>query len=192
MKIDVTKIEGYEEMSPEDKLKALESFDIEVPEPDYTGYVRKDIYDKTASELSEKKKELREKMTEDEAAKQAEQEERETLQANYDALLHKVTVSENKAKLLGIGYEESLASKAAEAMAKGDLDSVMKYQKQHLDAFEKKIRGEVLKGTPKPTGDGESKSMTLEKLRSMAPGERLRYSQENPDEYKHLYSGGND
>ena len=36
-KIDVSKIEGYAEMSAEDKLKALEAFDI--PDPDYSGYV---------------------------------------------------------------------------------------------------------------------------------------------------------
>lgn len=38
-KIDVTQIEGYAEMSAEDKLKALEGFDI--PDPDYSGYVRR-------------------------------------------------------------------------------------------------------------------------------------------------------
>ena len=56
-KIDVSKIEGYAEMSTEDKLKALEAFDI--PDPTYSGYVDKKLFDKTASELAEKKKELR-------------------------------------------------------------------------------------------------------------------------------------
>ena len=57
MKIDVKKIEGYKDLSLEDKLKALESF--EIPDPDYSGYVKKDLFDKTASELAEKKKELK-------------------------------------------------------------------------------------------------------------------------------------
>ena len=64
MKIDVTQIEGYENMSPEEKLKALEGFDI--PSPDYSGYVKKDLYDKTASELAAKKKELKERLSDDE------------------------------------------------------------------------------------------------------------------------------
>ena len=63
MKIDVTQIEGYENMSPEEKLKALEGFDI--PSPDYSGYVKKDLYDKTASELAAKKKELKERLSDD-------------------------------------------------------------------------------------------------------------------------------
>ncbi len=108
-KIDVSKIEGYENMTPEQKIAALEGYDT--PDPDYSGYVKKDVFDKTASELAEKKKQLQAKMTEDEAAKQKEQEEREKLQKDYEALLHKTTVSENKAKLLAMGYEEKLAPK---------------------------------------------------------------------------------
>jgi hypothetical protein len=66
-KIDVTKIEGYADMTPEEKLKALEGYDV--PDPDYSGYVKKDVFDKTASELAAKKKELTEKMSEDEQKK---------------------------------------------------------------------------------------------------------------------------
>ena len=188
-KIDVSKIEGYADMSAEEKLKALEGFDI--PEPDLTGYVSKEQFDKTASELAAKKKELNEKLTEDEKQKQAEQEQREELQKKYDALLHESVVSKNKASLLGLGYEEKLAEETAEAMADGNLEKVFANQKKHLDAVEKRIKAEVLKDTPKPTGDGDSKTMTLEKLRGMSSMERLKFSQEHPDEYKELYSQQN-
>ena len=94
-KIDVTQIEGYAEMSAEDKLKALEGFDI--PDPDYSGYVKKDVFDKTASELAGVKKQLKDKMTDDEAAKQKEQEEREELQSKYDKLLRESEISKHKA-----------------------------------------------------------------------------------------------
>ena len=191
MKIDVSKIEGYADMTTEEKLKALEEFDV--PDPDYSGYVKKEQFDKTASELAAKKKELSEKLTEDEKTKQAEQEEREELQKKYDALLHESVVAKNKAKLLGIGYEEKLAEETAEAMANGDLDKVFVNQKKHLDSFEKKVRAEALKSTPKPTGDGDgTTAMTLEKLRAMSPADRLKYSQDNPEEYKSLYTGGNE
>lgn len=189
-KIDVSKIEGYAEMSAEDKLKALEAYDV--PDPDYSGYVPKEQFDKTASELAAKKKELRDKLTDDEAAKQKEQEEKESMQKELDALRRESTVSKNKAKLIGLGYEEALAEETAEAMADGKLDKVFANQKKHLEAFEKKVRAEALKNTPKPTGDGDSKTMTLKKLREMSPADRLKYSQEHPDEYKELYTGGNE
>lgn len=192
-KIDVTQIEGYADMTAEEKLKALEAFDI--PDPDYSGYVSKEQFDKTASELAAKKKELSEKLSEDERQKQEEQEQREELQKKYDTLLRESTVSKNKAKLLGLGYEEKLADETAEAMADGNLDKVFANQKKHLDAVEKRVRAEVLKETPKPTGDGGSKTMTLKQLREMSPAERMKFSQEHPEEYKELYTndtGGNE
>ena len=188
-KADITKIEGYEGMTPEEKIKALEAYEIEDVQPDYSGYVKKDVFDKTASELAGVKKQLKEKMTDDEAAKQKEQEEREELQSKYEKLLHDSEVSKNKAKLLALGYEEKLADDTAEAMVTGDLEKVMANQKKHLEAVEKKVRAEALKDTPKPTGDGDSKTMTLEKLRGMTPSERYTYSQEHPEEYKELYGG---
>ena len=54
-KIDLTSIENYENMTAEEKLAALENFDI--PEPDHTGWIRKDLYDKAASGLAKEKKE---------------------------------------------------------------------------------------------------------------------------------------
>lgn len=191
-KIDVTKIEGYADMTPEQKLAALEGYDM--PDPDYSGFVKKDVFDKTASELAAKKKELAEKMTEDEQKKQKEQEERDELQSKYDKLLHESEVSKFKAKLLGMGYDEKLADDTAEAMANGDSEKVFANQKKHLEAVEKKVRAEALKDTPKPTGDGDSKTMTLEKFRKMSPQERYDFSVKNPEEYKTLYTetGGNE
>lgn len=192
-KVDLTKIEGYENMTPEQKIAALEGYEHE--DPDYSGYVKKDVFDKTASELAGVKKQLKDKMTDDEAAKQKEQEEREELQKNYETLLRKSTVAEHKAELLGMGYDEKLAQETAEAMADGDTAKVFANQKKHLEAVQKKVRAEALKDTPKPTGDGDSKTMTIEKLRKMSPQERYDYSVKNPEEYKALYAentGGNE
>ena len=138
-KIDISKIDGYADMTPEQKIAALEAFETE--DPDYSGYVKKDIFDKTASELAAKKKELNEKLTEDEQKKQKEQEEREELQSKYDKLLRESEVSRFKAKLLGMGYEEKLADATAEAMADGDTEKVFANQKKHLE----NARGKTVK-----------------------------------------------
>ena len=65
-RIDVTQIDGYETMTAEEKLAALENFDM--PDPDYSGYVRKDIYDKATSDLAKLKKESKVKLTDSEQA----------------------------------------------------------------------------------------------------------------------------
>ena len=188
-KIDVTQIEGYETMTAEEKLKALEEFDV--PDPDYSGFVKKEQFDKTASELAAAKKQLREKMTEDEVVKQKEKEEREELESKYNKLLRESEISKHKAKLLALGYDESLADETATAMADGDSEKVFINQQKHLTAFEKKVRAEALKDTPKPTPDGDGKTMTLKTLREMSPADRLKFSQEHPEEYKELYTGSN-
>lgn len=189
MKIDTSNIEGYAEMSAEEKLAALEGLDINVPEPDYSGYVKKEQFDKTASELAAKKKELAAKMSADEQKEQADKEAMDELQNKYDKLLHESLVSKNKAELLALGYEDKLANDTAEAMANGDLATVFKNQKKHLDKFEAEIKAEALKSTPKPGKDGEEKSaMTLEKFRSMDPRERIKYRTEHPEEYSEMYS----
>lgn len=189
MKIDVSTIEGYADMTPEQKVAALEV--AEIPDPDYSGYVSKDIYDKTASELAAKKRELRQKMTDDEAAKEKEKEERERVEREYAELKRKTAISENKAQLIAMGYDEKLAEETAEAIVDGDTAKVLANQKKNLDAYGKKVRTEALKDTPKPAGgDGDGNTMTLTKLKRMSPQERYEFSKNHPEEYRNLYEGG--
>lgn len=181
--------DAYKEgMTFEEVETALES--VTIPEDNSAEIERlKNALSKSNSEAAGYKKQLREKMTEDEQKKQREQEEREELQNKYDKLLRKSVIAKNKAKLVAIGYDESLADETAEAMADGDSEKVFANQQKHLASFEKKVRAEALKNTPKPTPDGDSKTMTLEKFRKLDPAERHKFYTEHPDEYKELYGG---
>ena len=122
-------------------------------------------------------------------------EDRAELEAKYDQLLRESNISKYKAKYLGMGYEEKLAESTAEAMVDGDTDKVFANQKKHLEAVDKKIRAEVLKDTPKPTGDGDNPGMTLDKFRALPAMEREDWARQNPEEYRSLYTandtGGN-
>ena len=89
-KIDVSTIEGYSEMSAEEKLAALEA--LELPEPDFTGWVKKDALDKTTSEAASYKKQLREKMSAEEEKAEREAEERAALLARVEELEHERTI----------------------------------------------------------------------------------------------------
>lgn len=185
-KIDFTKIEGWNEMSAEDKLKALE--DYEVPDPDYSGYVKKEVFDKTASDLSKAKKDLKSTLTAEEQARQEQKEKQDELERKYNELLRENTISKNTTKFLSLGYTEELALETATAVADGDFDKVFANSQKHLKSFEKQIRADALKDTPKPTDDGQGTAvMTLEKLRGMTPQDRYTYSVEHPQEYKELY-----
>ena len=130
--------DAYKEgMTFEEVEAALEK--VTVPE-DHSAEIErlKNALSKSNSEAAGYKKQLREKMTEDEQKKQKEQEEREELQNKYDKLLRESVIAKNKAKLVALGYEEALADETAEAMADGDSEKVFANQQKHLTSFEKK------------------------------------------------------
>jgi len=189
MKIDTSRIDGYDAMSAEEKIKALESLELETP--DMSGYVSKAQYDQTASELASKKKELREKMSAEEQQKLQQQEILEQLQQENATLKRNQAISTTQAQLLAIGYDETLARETAEAAADGNLQKVIENQRKYMESAEKRIRADILKGTPRPNGDSEtSQVMTLEAFRKMSASERFAFSQQHPDEYRELYQGG--
>jgi hypothetical protein len=183
-KIMKFQIEGYEEMTPEQKVAALEAY-----EPDMSGYVAKATFDKAASDLAAAKKSLREKMSEDEA-KAAEREAKfAEITAELETLRHEKMVGTYVASYLAMGYDEKLAKATAEAMAKGDTDTVFKNQKLHLENREKALRTELLKNTPTPAGGNTDTGMTKEQFSKMSLAEKARFAEENPETYKEFYGG---
>ena len=115
MKIDTTKIEGYADMTAEEKLAALEAYDV-----DTTGLVRKDLLDKAASEAAAYKKQLREKLSADEQAEAERQEALKSMQAELETLRAEKAVEAATKKWMGLGYSEQLATETAKAMGSGD------------------------------------------------------------------------
>lgn len=178
------KIENYENMTPEEKLAALEAYD-----PEKDGFVPKATFDATASEAAKFKKQLREKQTEEEAKAEKDKEEREALLARVEFLESERKVNTYVTSYLGMGYDEKLAKSSAEALVKGDMTTVFANQKIHIEATEKKLRSDRLDETPPPVGSGGGGAMTLEQFRKLSPKERYDFSQSNPEEYKALYGG---
>ena len=189
MKIDVTKIEGYESMSPEEKLAALEGFEYDDNSTELERY--KNAVSKANSEAAEWKKKHNALLDADSQAKQAQEEELTNLRNEVEQMRKEKAVSTYKAKFLGLGYEESLADDTATALADGDMEKVFANQKKHLDTQEKTIKSDLLKKTPAPPAGDGGDTMTLEKLKKMTSQERYDYSVNHPEEYKKLYNGGN-
>lgn len=190
--VDLLKDAYKEGMTLEEIESALES--IELP-TDSSAEVEKlkNALSKSNSEAAEFKRQLKEKMTADEIKAKEEAEEREKIMKDYEDLKKKVAVSDNKAKLLALGYEDALATETAEAMANGEIDKVFANQKKHLDAVEKKVRSEILKDTPKPGGGNGDKTITKEDFAKMTYSERAKVYEENPEIYKAMTeNGGNE
>ncbi len=187
-KIDISKIEGYAEMTAEQKLAALEAYDI--PDPDYSGYVKKEAFDKATSELAEWKRKHNALLSEEERKKQANEEELTSLRQQVADMQKKELIAGHKAKFLAMGYDETLADVTAKAMVDGDTDKVFANQKKFLETHDKSIKAELLGKTPKPPAGGKNgDGMTIDKFRKLSPQERYEYSVNHPNEYKELYGG---
>ena len=191
MNIDISKIEGYENMTAEEKVKALEGYSI--PDPDFSGYAKKSRFDEVASQLAASKKDLKARMSAEEVAK-AEQEaaiaEQQKLQADlqskYDELLKKTEIADNKAKLIAIGYDEKLAEETATAMIEKDLATVIKNQQTVMASIQKKAKGEAMASTPTPDVGKGTETITKAQFEDMTYTERNKLYTENPELYKTL------
>lgn len=147
-KIDISKIEGYAAMTPEQKIAALEA--AETPDADYTGYVKKETFDKTASELATLKKQHRDTLSAEEQKKQEDEQALADMKNQLETLKKDKTVSEYKAKFIAQGYKEDLAEETAKALADGDTAKVFANQTKFLDDYAKNVKADALKKTPKP------------------------------------------
>lgn len=186
-KIDITKIEGYDKMTPEEKLAALEAFEYEDNSSELERY--KSAVSKANSEAAEWRKKHNALLSEEEQKKQANEEELTTLRAKVEAMEKEKVVSEHKAQFLAMGYDEALADATAKALADGDTAKVFANQKKFLETHDKTLKAELLKGTPTPPAGDGGDTMTLEKLRKMSAQERYDFSVKNPEEYKKIYGG---
>lgn len=192
MKIDASKISGFDGMTAEEKVAALLGLDVP-EEVDLSKFVSKETADKYASEAAELKKQLRSKQSEEEVKKMEEEAERKALEDKYNQLLERTTIAEHKSKYLSLGYDDKLAEDTAKALYAGDMEKVFANSAKHQAELEKKIKADVLKGTPKPDGAGSgTKSLTREQFGAMGYSERVKLRTENPELYNEMMNGGNE
>lgn len=141
-KIDTSLIEGYETMSEAEKITALLS--LEIPEvPDMTGYVDKKVYDKTASELADTKKKLRDRMTAGEQADVAMKEELRLAQESRDAAQKELSILKTASEYIKLGYSPDMARSASEALCGGDTMKLFEIQKQFNDERDRKMKEQL-------------------------------------------------
>ncbi len=162
MKIKIEDLQGYtEEMSDADKLNLLLNYDI--PDPDYSGYVKKEVFDNTARDLSEYKKKCKAleaaNMTEaeknEQAAKEAEQ-----IKTEYDK---KLAALELRETLMAHGFTSedygniAFPDIADVEVAKQFATSLCAAMQAKINAAELKIKDSLLgNDTPPESGNAST------------------------------------
>lgn len=158
-------IAGYDKMTAEEKLAALEALDQPENKPDPEAAKLKTQLSKANTEAAELKRKLQEKMTEDEKRKQQEEEERQKMAEELESLRKEKTVASYKASYLSMGYDEATAEATAQAMADGDMETVFANQKTFLEAHDKAVLAGAVKKTPAPpAGSGTAAPMTKDDI----------------------------
>lgn len=169
MKIDTTLIEGYTEMSAEQKLEALESFEYEDNSAELERM--KNAVSKANSEAADWKKKHNALLSEDEQKKQQDAETLAEMQKELDLLRKDKTIAEYKAQYIAQGMDAKLAEDTAKALAEGDMEKVFANQAKHNEALEKKIKADLMNKTPSPDGSGgddSKKDSAVEKAKEIA------------------------
>lgn len=132
-----------------------------------------------------------EKLTDDEKRQKALQEiealRKETLternKVKAEKILSKVIDDEKELASL-ISQISSDDEKATSTLAQNIADTLTRQREQ----TETKIREEILKDTPKPTGgDGGNKKITKDDFLKMTYDEQVSFKQSNPNEYNEMF-----
>lgn len=110
---------------------------------------------KANSEAADYKKQLRGKQTADEAAAAEQKAAMDKLTQENADLKRSFALSDKKAKLIAMGYDEKLADSTAVAMVDDDMDTVMANQAKFNESREKAIQAELMKKTPRPAAGSE-------------------------------------
>ena len=168
-KIDTSKIEGYAEMSAEDKLAALENFEYE----DNAAEVKrlKEACSKACTDAADWKRKYRTLASEkeDDQGKDSETvlaltEELSSVRQELTVLRKEKTIAEYRANFTSQGYPADLAADTAKAMADGDTAKVFANQQKFLEGYAKTVRADALKKTPRPPAGASSTAMTKDEI----------------------------
>lgn len=160
-KIDTSKIEGYAEMTPEQKLAALEGYEYEDHSEELER--QKAAVTKANGEAAEWKRKHTALLSEDEKKKQEDADKLASMEKELAELRKGKVVSDYKAKFVAQGYSEELADETAKALADGDMTKVFANQQKFLTDYAKGVKAEALKGTPKPPAGGSSTDVDFAK-----------------------------
>lgn len=152
MKFDTTKIEGFDNLSAEEKLaKLLEyEFDEPKPAPADNGEIAKlkTALSKANSDAAEWKRQFREKQTEQERAEAERAEAEKALQDELSSLRREKTLSEYAKSCMSMGYDAAMATECAEAMADGRFSDVFAIQQRFLETKIREAEATALNRQP--------------------------------------------
>lgn len=175
-----SKIANYENLTPEEKLKALEELELEEQKPQDNKL--KDALNKASAEAAEYKRKYNATLSEQEREKIEREEKEKALEEKIKELEFEKNLSTVKAQFLNLGYDNDLADETAKAYLEGNTQTVFANQKKFLEQKEANLRKEIMQKTPTPPAGGGGNAITRESIMAIKDNdERLQAIEEHQD-----------
>lgn len=146
----------------------------------------KNAQSNASADASKYKKQLQERMTEQERAANETKELIERLKSENAQMKRNQTLAEQTSGFMGIGFDADLAKKAAEAHVDGDFSSMINTLRDFITQHDKNIRADELRNTPRPGAGAVALAVSKEQFENMNYKERLKLYNEQPDLYNEL------
>lgn len=193
MAINWSGIEGFrEDMTAEERINLLEAQEnFGVIDPNATKYTKAQ-FDKLSGELAQAKRDLKARMSEEEAQAAERAAAQEKMEKELAELRRERTMSQYKASLLAQGYDEKSAEDFATGILDGDMEAVFKTMKAVQSETEKRIKAGILRYTPAPPADDGIKD--AEKTPDILMAERIGKTKadntKSANDILSMYTGG--
>lgn len=165
MKADITKIEGFETMTPEQQVEALKNYDFEAPKPEPNNAEvenLKKIIEKSNADAAEWKRKYRDTLSaqEKEAAEKAERE--KTIMAELEGYKQRERISTYTSQLMASGVDAETAKKMAELLPEGVSADFFTLAKENHEKTLNSASKNAINTQPTLTPGQQPKPMTQE------------------------------
>lgn len=162
-KIDTSTIQGYAEMTAEQKLAALETFEYDDKSADVKRY--KDAVTKASGEAAEFKRQLNAKMSDEERTKAENDAAFKAMQERLDAYEKREKISGAKSVFMENGCTDgALADTLADAFVSGDAEKLAPALKKYAALLESATKSKLIDNTPVPESGTPEKEMTKDEI----------------------------
>lgn len=188
------KIANYAEMTPEERLNAIEAFEFDDSTEELTK--AKQAVTNANREAAELKKQL--KAANDRATAGSSDAEKQLAAIKQELENERKArrVADYTARYVSSGFDAELAKSSASiigGLSEEEATAYFTNLNTFLEAHDKAFKAELMKQTPRPqnggTGTPGSTGMTKEKLKKLSFAERAAFAAEHPEEYEKLYGG---
>ena len=148
---------------------------------------QKTSLDKATKEAADYKRQLKSRMTVDEAAAEEKKIADEALKSELEDLRKKIAVAELSKTVVTLGGDENASDKIASMLyGADDAEGALREIQKIWTAREKALRLEFSKVPAPSSGSTEGPTITKEQLSGLGYKERLEFARKNPEEYNKL------